>query len=53
MPEPVPQVRKQTTSFESEGFLWGLWFPPTIHYKPPNTHDRAGNVIVGAQTFYI
>jgi hypothetical protein len=34
---------------DSVGFLRGLRFPPTLHYKSPNIVYKANNVLVDAQ----
>jgi hypothetical protein len=46
---PVPHVIEWATLFDSVGFLWGLWFPPTSHYKSPNIVFRVNNDQVDAR----
>jgi hypothetical protein len=41
-------VIERATRSDSVGFLRGLRFPPTLHYKSPNIVYRA-NVLVDAQ----
>jgi hypothetical protein len=41
---PIPYLIERVTLFDSLGFLWGLWFPPTLHYKSLNIVFLANNV---------
>jgi hypothetical protein len=40
---------ERATLSDSVGFLRGLQFPPTLHYKSPNIVYRANDVLVDAQ----
>jgi hypothetical protein len=46
-------VIERATLSDSVGFLRGLRFPPTLHYKSPKIVYRANNVLADANIFNI
>jgi hypothetical protein len=47
----IPHGIGRATLSDSVGFLLGLRFPPTLHYKSPNIVYRANSVLVDAQLY--